>query len=306
MKLAFLFPGQGSQVPNMLNTLPPSSVVNDTIAEATATLNENAYNFHTKDALKSTKAVQLSLLIQGVATFRLFQTKDIIPDYVAGHSVGAFAAAVASGVIDFPDALQIVELRGRLMENIHPEGYGMGVVLGLDSNELQSIVHNHYDENNPVYMANLNAPGQITISGSKEGLKKVLDHSIENGAQCASMLDVRTPSHSPLLLSVSEALGQSLQKITMKSPKIPYSGNRRARILYNADDIREDLSRSISSPVRWHDATSVLYEKGVELFIEMPQGNTLTKLANRAFPDIRALSVTENGFDDCQYIATNT
>jgi len=305
MKLAFLFPGQGSQVPNMLNTLPPSQIVEDTIQEANNILNDNAYSFHTKEALQSTRAVQISLLIQGVAAFRLFKSEGIIPDFVAGHSVGAFAAAVSSGVISFSDALEIVKLRGELMENIHPEGYGMGVVLGLDTNDLQSIINDNFHENEPVYMSNLNAPGQITVSGSKKGLNKVLEASFQNGAQCASMLNVSTPSHSPLLLPVSEALEKAFDKITINPPEIPYSGNQRARLLYDPNDIRQDLSRSVSSPVRWHDATSVLYEKGVRLFIEMPPGSTLTKLADRAFSDARALSVSESGFEDCYYIATN-
>lgn len=305
MKLAFLFPGQGSQVPDMLNSLPSSQIVEDTIDEASNILNESAYNFHTKDALQSTKAVQISLLIQGVAAFRLFKAEGIIPNYVAGHSVGAFAAAVSSDVIAFSDALRMVKLRGELMESIHPDGYGMGVVLGLDTNKLQSIIRENYHENEPVYMSNLNAPGQITISGSEAGLKKVLEYSIQHGAQCASMLNVRTPSHSPLLSPVSEALEEAFEKVTIHPPKIPYSGNQRARLLYNSNDIRLDLSRSVSSPVRWHDATSVLYEKGARLFIEMPPGSTLTKLAERTFSDIRALSVTESGFDDCFYIAAN-
>lgn len=304
-KSAFLFPGQGSQVPNMLNTLPPSKIVDDTIQEATDTLNENVYNLHSIDALESTKAVQICLLIHGVAAFRIFQSEGITPDYVAGHSVGAFSAAVSAGVIRFSDALQIVKLRGELMENIHPKGYGMGVVLGMDTNELRLIIKEKHHEEQPVYMANLNAPGQITISGSLKGLKKVLEHSLKNGAQCASMLNVSTPSHCPLLLPVSEALEEALDKISIRPPDIPYAGNQRARLLYDPIDIRKDLSRSVAAPVRWHDATSVLYEKGVRLFIEMPPGSVLTRLANKAFSDVRALSVSESGFDDCYYIVTN-
>ena len=112
MKLAFLFPGQGSQIPNMLDQLPQHKVIEDTIQEAMTVLNENVYELHQKDALQSTKAVQLSLLINEVAAFRLFKEEGIKPDVVAGHSVGAFAAAVAAGVISFPDALEIVKLRG--------------------------------------------------------------------------------------------------------------------------------------------------------------------------------------------------
>lgn len=303
MKLAFLFPGQGSQEPDMLHALPQTKIVEDTLQEATNVLNENVYKFHTKKALASTKAVQISLLVNGVAAFRLFESEGIKPDFVAGHSVGAFAAAVSAGVISFPDALKIVKLRGELMESIYPRGYGMGVVLGMDTNTLQSIIDNNYNEKHPVYMANLNAPGQVTISGSLEGLEKVVDQVLQNGAQCAKMLNVSTPSHCPLLLPVSEELRDALEEITVRSPDIPYAGNQRARLLFDPIEIREDLAISVSAPVRWHDATSVLYEKGVRLFIEMPPGNVLTRLASKAFPEARVLSVAEHGFEDCCFIA---
>lgn len=302
MKLAFLFPGQGSQIPNMLDQLPQHKVIEDTIQEAMTVLNENVYELHQKDALQSTKAVQLSLLINEVAAFRLFKEEGIKPDVVAGHSVGAFAAAVAAGVISFPDALEIVKLRGELMEKTHPTGYGMGVVLGLDTKSLREIVHEIHQDSDPVYMSNINAPHQITVSGSVRGLKKVMEASLQSGAQCASMLNVSTPSHSPLLESVSTALKRALEKVTIYPPEFPFAGNRRARLLDDPSEIMEDLASSVSAPVKWHDATTVIYEKGARYFVEMPPGNVLTKLVKKTFPEVRAFSVTESGFEDCLYI----
>jgi malonate decarboxylase epsilon subunit len=303
LKLAFLFPGQGSQKPGLLHELPACTAVENVLAKATETLNESIFHYHSKEALTSTKAVQLSLLTAGVATFKAFEEVGVTPDFVAGHSVGAFSAAVAAGTIEFEDAVNIVKLRGELMEQAYPEGYGMGVVLGMDADKLQSLVANHFDEKYPVFMANQNALDQLTLSGAFPGIQKVLDDARENGARCASMLNVSTPSHCPLLTSVSDALMEALHTISFQRPAIPYVGNRKARLLYEPVDIRQDLAESISSAVQWHDASTVLYEKGARLFIEMPPGTVLSRLAARAFPEARVFSVADNGFDDCQFVA---
>lgn len=304
MQIAFLFPGQGSQKPGFLYELPSCEAVGTLLEIAETTLNENVYDLHSEESLASTKAVQLSLLIGGVAAYKAFEAEGIKPDFVAGHSVGAFSAAVAAGAIAFEDALRIVRLRGELMERIYPTGYGMGVVSGMDTRTLEHLMAHYSGKSHSVYIANHNAPDQVTISGSLSAIQKVLDDAKQEGARCASMLNVNVPSHCPLLQSVSTSLAAALQKIAFFRPQIPYVGNRRARILYDPDEIRIDLAESVSAPVQWHDASTVLYEKGVRLFIEMPPDTVLADLAKRAFPDARVFSVTGNGFDDCTFIAT--
>lgn len=200
--------------------------------------------------------MQISLFIAGVASFKAFEGEGVKPDFVAGHSVGAFSAATAAGVIRFEDALKIVKLRGELMENAFEQDYGMGVVLGMEEKELQSIIDCHSNHNSPVYMSNRNAPDQFIISGSIAGIQKILELSKENGARCATLLKVSTPSHCPLLHDISSTLQDALHDIPLYRPNIPYTGNLTGRILYNTVDIRQDLAESVSSPVRWHDATS--------------------------------------------------
>lgn len=302
MKVAFLFPGQGSQSPEFLKNLPQSPAVEKVLETASEILNESVHDLDSKEALSSTKAVQLSLLISGVAAFKEFEASGIKPHFVAGHSVGAFSAAVAAGVIQFNDAVKLVHLRGKLMEEAYPEGYGMGVVLGLDKHNLKSLVAANFDERNPVFIANQNAVDQITISGALPGIEKVLKEAGNNGARCTSLLNVSTPSHCQLMSSISEALNEALQDITFHQPGIPYVGNRNARVLSNPVDIRLDLAESVAAAVQWHDASTVLYEKGARLFIEMPPGTVLSRLASKAFPNARVLSIAENGFDDCQYL----
>lgn len=297
MKKAFLFPGQGSQYPNMLETLKKNSVSKNIINLANEYLGVDVIALTTKKALKETSAVQLSLLVSGVATFKLFEKENIQFDFVAGHSVGAFAAAVSSKVISFQDALQIVKLRGELMEQAHPKDYGMGVVIGLNENQLKKILTKE------VYLANINSPTQITLSGDLRAIEETLELALTKGANVAQLLNVSTPSHSPLLNDVAKELKKALNTVKLNQPKIPYASNQGGRVLFDKESIKKDLEGSVASPVRWHDATSILYERGVRLFIEAEPGFVLTKLANQAFPKARAMSVSENGFENCLYLA---
>ncbi|MBM7585387.1 malonate decarboxylase epsilon subunit [Bacillus pakistanensis] len=303
MKLAFLFPGQGSQKEDMLHYLPKHPVVDEVIQQASILLNESVFNLDSREALTSTLSVQLSLLVSSVAVSKLLESEGITPDFVAGHSVGAFSAAVTAKVIGFPDALKLVKLRGELMEKAYPSSYGMGVITGLSEKEIKKIIATYSTKDSSVYVANLNSPCQTTVSGSIIGIKKTLHYAKENGAKRADLLNVKVPSHSPLLQSVSAVLYEALRKVHFQHPVIPYSCNRTARLLRSSGDIRDDLAFSLSHPVKWHDATSLLYEHGTRLFIEMNPGNVLTKLARKAFPQARAVSVEEDGLENTSVLA---
>ena len=303
MKVAFLFPGQGSQRPNLLDRLSENRVVADTIAEANDVLGMDVFELTTESALKSTQAVQISLLVSEVATYKAFQSHKVQPHFVAGHSVGAFSAAVASKVISFSDALNVVSIRGKAMEDAHPRGYGMGVVLGLEEATLEEVILDIKTDSDPVYLANVNSPTQITISGSKQGIEQVLQKAVQKGATRTEILNVATPSHCPLQAEVAKTLKDALDQVPIHRPQIPYVSNKGGRILYNENAIRTDLIESITAPVRWHDATTVLFELGVRLFIEMPPGSVLTRLAAKAFPDVRSVAVSESGFNNCLFLA---
>ncbi|KAB2336665.1 malonate decarboxylase subunit epsilon [Cytobacillus depressus] len=303
MKLAFLFPGQGSQKPNMLQELPEHPAVEAVMQEATDTLEESVYNFDSKEALVSTVSVQISLLVSSVAILRVFEAEGIIPDIVAGHSAGAFGAAVACQSIGFADALRIIKLRGQLMEQVFPSGYGMGVITGIDEKTVKELANSCFTEKEPVYTANVNAPDQMTIAGSVAAINKVLDRAKHRGARTAELLNVSIPSHCSLLNPVSRSLHEELSKIKFRQPVIPYACNRTARLLRLPEQIREDLAYNVSYPVRWHDISSILCEHGTRLFIEMPPGNVLASLSKKALPGARSLSVDENGFENCLVLA---
>lgn len=302
MKTAFLFPGQGTQYPGFLEDLPDMAVVRGTLKEAEHILETTIDSLHSPYALSTTKAVQQSLLIAGVAMSRLLEQEGAKPDYVAGHSVGAFGAAVAAKSCTFEQALKLVTLRGQMMEQSLDLQYGMGVVVGLTEDKLIDIVAEFHTEEQPVYVSNQNSPIQITLSGNKKAIQRVLEYVERKGARSAKLLNVSTPSHCPLFEHVKDVLEQEMDDMLFQRPKIPIAANRNARLLRQAEAIKADLAESICHPVKWHDATNVLYENGVRIFIEMPPGDVLTKLANTAFPDVRAVSTQKVAVEDVLYI----
>ncbi|AWI04235.1 malonate decarboxylase subunit epsilon [Clostridium drakei] len=297
MSVAFLFPGQGSQQENMLHELPRHPMVTKTIEEASLVLGKDVLLLDSKESLLSTVSVQLCLLISGVAIARVLKSEGAVPNIVAGHSVGSFAAAVVSGALDFKDALSLVKLRGKLMENSYPNGYGMGVILGLDEMHVSLLLDKVNKANSPVFIANLNAQDQITIAGSISAIEGVFKLALSMGAHKTKILKVSVPSHCKLLKDVSNEIEAKMISIKLKSPKILFVGNCRARVLRKSEEIGQDLSIGVANPVRWHDATTLMFERGARLFVELGSGETLTNMAKKAFPDARCISALSSGIE---------
>ena len=296
MTVAFLFPGQGAQYPGMLRDLPDHPAVRDTIAEASDILGQNASALDGESSLKSTASVQLAILTAGVATARALEAEGARPDGVAGLSIGAFPAAVVCGALEFSAAVPIVKLRGELMQGAYPSGFGLATLLGLDERRVRAIVEEIATPHAPLHVANVNAPRQIVIAGADPALDLAITAACSAGAHKAKRLTVTVPSHCPLLSSVADQLLDAMANVTIRSPRVPYISNRAARALLDPEAIRQDLATNVAHPVRWHDATTVLFELGVRLFVEMPPGDVLTRLAHDAFPDARTVAVAPSGF----------
>lgn len=292
MSVAFLFPGQGSQRPGMLHELPDHPVAHAMISEAADALGRHVLELDTPEALGSTIAAQLALLIAGATTSRILTEVGGKANLVAGHSVGAFAAAVAAGALAYPDALRLVDLRAHAMQEAYPHGYGMGVVVGLDERTVSRLAA---ESGTPVYVANVNAPLQVGVSGADDALERVLVLAREHGARHARRLAVPTPSHTPLMAPVAAELESALAGVRVNPPTVPYVSNVGGRALRDPEEIRNDLARSVERPVRWHDATTLLFELGVRLFVELPPGDVLARLAADAFPEARAIAVGDAG-----------
>ena len=292
MSTAYLFPGQGAQTAGFLKRLPAHPAIVGTLREAGGVLNLDVHAMDGAEALRSSVNVQLGLLIAGVAVTRMLELEGLSPDAAAGLSVGAFGAAVACGALSFADALRLVRLRAESMQNLFAEGFGMAAIIGLDERRIVSILAQAAGGAAPqAFLANINAPAQIVISGSEAGLQAAMRIARESGARQVQRLAVSVPSHSPLLDAVSQKLEAAAAAMQFLAPRIPYISNRRARAVRDAAGVREDLVLNVSNPVRWHDSVTLLNELGMRLFVEMPPGRVLTGLVQQNFPGVRALAV---------------
>jgi malonate decarboxylase epsilon subunit len=278
----------------MLAQLRDDPIAAATLNEAQKILGRNPSELDSVTALAGTQATQLALLIAGVASARRLEHHGIAPAYVAGHSVGAFAAAVHAHALRFADALRLVQLRGGAMAQAHPQGFGMAAIAGVSEQTLQLWIDAAKSHGTTLYPANRNAPDQFTVSGADADLAALITHARTHGAR-AVRLAVATPSHSPLMAAVAAQMQDAIQSIPMYGPRMPYVANHTARVLVDLRAIGADLAQGVAHPVLWHEATCALYERDVRVFVEMPPGDTLTRLAQAAFPDARALALDTAG-----------
>lgn len=303
MSVAFLFPGQGSQAPGFLHRLPSHPAVEETLRTASDVLEVDVRDLDTPAALASTVAVQLTAVVAGVAVARALAADGTAPDAVAGLSVGAFTAAVAAGALPFDDALRVVRRRGELMRDAFPRGHGLAAVVGLDEARISALLEGSATPSGRAYLANVNAPAQMVIAGPDEALDAVLDRARAAGAVRAERLAVAVPSHTPLLSPVAAALADLLREVPMSAPRVPCVGSRRARLTQDPDEVRSDLAGNVMYPVRWHDATTALFERGVRLFVELHPGRTLATLAAAAFPEARAVATEDTALRTVRVLA---
>ncbi|WP_020185607.1 malonate decarboxylase subunit epsilon [Methylopila sp. 73B] len=292
LRTALLFPGQGSQRPGMLAALPDHPAVHAARDEASAVLGRDWRGLDDADALSRTDGAQLALTIAGVAAARALIAEGAAIDVVAGHSVGAFPAAVVAGALSFEQALALVALRGRLMAESHPQGFGMTAIIGLREAAVARLVE-QAREAGPVYLANRNAELQIVVSGAEAALVRVAELALDAGARKAERLNVRTPSHCPLVAPVAERLREALRDVRLSAPAIAYVSARRARPLRTLEAIGDDLATNVAEPVRWRDAARLLGELGMELAFETPAGSTLGDLTAETLPQVRTCALDQ-------------
>ncbi len=295
MTIAFLFPGQGAQSEGLLHHLPRHAEATRTIEEASDVLGVDIAGLDNSAALHSTAAVQLTLLTAGVASARALMAEHVHPAAVAGMSIGAFGAAVTCGTLSFADAFRLVRLRGELMQEAFPSGFGLAAIEGLDELHVEGIVVRIRTAEFPVYVSNINAPRQIVVAGSDAALDAATAQARQQGAHRAERLAVSVPSHCPLLQPVADRLQQLMAGLALRPPLIPYVSNRGGRPLYDAEAIRQDLATGVAHPVRWYDTLEVMRELGANLFIEMAPGHVSTHLVAELFPDVRAVSIADQG-----------
>ena len=220
MSIAFLFPGQGSQSTGMLHRLLDHSEVERTLDEVSSVLRCDVRSLDSEEALASSLSVQLALLASGVATARALIQNGVQPSVVCGLSVGAFAAAVVADVLPLEDAVELVKLRAEKMVELYPSGYGLSAIIGLGESQVLSIIQAVTTDQEPVFLANINAPLQTVIAGSDAGMELALEQARRQGARKAERLEVSVPSHCPLLQPVADFAATAFLGATIEKAKV--------------------------------------------------------------------------------------
>ncbi|MBM7354964.1 UNVERIFIED_ORG: malonate decarboxylase epsilon subunit [Enterobacter sp. JUb101] len=293
MKILFTFPGQGTQHPGMLKALPGTEM-----ALAREVLGAEVDSLDSPDALQHTRAVQLALLIAGVAWAREVQRRGVSPDIVSGLSIGAYPAAVIAGALEFTDALRLVALRGDLMEQAYPHGYGLTAIMGLTLPQVEKLI-----EGSGTYIANLNAETQIVIAGSDDAMAEVAKRALEKGASKAHRLAVSVPSHCELLAQPAQKLVAAFENVTLSRPRCAYLSGSTGRVLWTPEKIADDLAMNMARTVRWQEAVISANEREARLAIEMPPGGVLTCLTRQAAWEGESISLERSGIDVAVHLA---
>ncbi|QPB41830.1 ACP S-malonyltransferase [Rodentibacter haemolyticus] len=298
-KFAMVFPGQGSQTVGMLAELAGEySVVTETFKQASDVLGYDLWNLVQQgptEELNKTWQTQPALLAASVAIYRVWQEKypHLKPEVMAGHSLGEYSALVCAGVLDFQDAIKLVELRGKLMQQAVPEGTGaMYAIIGLD-NEAIIEACKKAEEGEVVSAVNFNSPGQVVIAGAKAAVERAAALCKEAGAKRALPLAVSVPSHCALMKPAADELSVTLDSIAFNTPTTAVINNVDVKVEAESAAIRTALVRQLYSPVRWTETVEKMAQDGVQVLVEVGPGKVLNGLTKRIVSDLQATSIND-------------
>lgn len=293
--VAFVFPGQGSQSLGMLaEHAAQQSVVTDTFAEASSALGYDLWSLcqGSEEQLNQTDKTQPAILTASIALWRLWlDMEGPRPAFVAGHSLGEYSALVAAGSLPFADAVKLVELRGKLMQQAVPAGTGgMAAILGLDDADVLAACA-EAAQGEVVSAVNFNAPGQVVIAGGAAAVERAIEACKAKGAKRAMPLPVSVPSHCDLMRPAAEQFAEAITGSAWQAPNIPLVQNVSAAIVTDLDALKRDLLAQLYSPVRWVETIVALSERGVSDLVECGPGKVLSGLNKRCVKGINTYNL---------------
>lgn len=290
-KIAFMFPGQGAQYVGMAkdfyDTYEVSHQMFDLASEASG-LDIPALCFEENENINITEYTQIAMVAAEVAICKVLEEKGIRPDVTAGLSLGEYGALVASGVLSPEEAFRVVRKRGIFMQEAVPSGGAMTAVLGLDAEAIEKICDS---VDGQVSIANYNCPGQIVITGEEGAVAKAAEALAEAGAKRCVPLKVSGPFHSPMLKGAGEKLGEELTNVEIGDIKVPYLSNVTGEYVTDKSQVKDLLTKQVASSVRWQQSVERMIADGVDTFIEIGPGKTLTGFMRKINKDVKVLNI---------------
>jgi len=297
MKIAFIFPGQGSQYAGMAKEFFENFAESRDVFEiASSVLGYDLVHLCLNgpvEKLNLTENTQPAILAASIAILRPLERRGLTASAAAGHSLGEYTAITAAGGFGLKDAIALVQKRGRYMQEAVPEGTGlMAAILGMEREDVEKTCH-EAAKNGIVAPANYNSPGQIVIAGEKKAVEKAMELAKGAGAKKVIPLAVSVPSHCSMMRQAGQRLAQDLEKVDISDLRMPVVNNADAKFLRMASELRPSLVRQISSPLYWEDSIKNMASDGFDTFIEIGPGKVLSGLVRRIAKDAKVLNVED-------------
>lgn len=290
-KIAFMFPGQGAQYVGMgqdfYEQIPVCREMFE-LASKAGGLDVPALCFKENEQINITEYTQIAMLAAEVAMLKAIEQKGLKPDVTGGLSLGEYGALAASGVMSAEDVFMIVRKRGIYMQEAVPTGGAMTAVLGLDTETIEKICE---ETAGTVSIANYNCPGQIVITGEESAVQAAAQKLTEAGAKRCVPLNVSGPFHSPLLVGAGEKLAKELEDVQIQDIKIPYIANVTADYVTDKADVKPLLQKQVSSSVKWQQTVERMIADGIDTFIEIGPGKTLSGFMRKINKDMKVYNV---------------